>query len=165
MVAVEGARAAAEGLGYRVHVVEEPVVGEARLAGEDLVSQTLKFRAAGDQQSLCVIAAGETTVRVIGKGKGGRNQELALSMLPHIHELGEAVVAASIGTDGVDGPTDAAGALVDVATASRAASAGLDPGRYLDDNDTYTFFDRLGDLIRTGPTHTNVGDLQIILTT
>jgi hydroxypyruvate reductase len=114
---------------------------------------------------LCIIAAGETTVRVTGHGKGGRNQELALSMLPHLHQFGDAVVAGSAGTDGIDGPTDAAGATVDSTTASRAASAGLDPTRYLDDNDTYTFFDRLGDLIRTGPTNTNVGDLQIILTT
>ena len=74
------------------------------------------------------------------------------------------MAAASVGTDGIDGPTDAAGALVDSTTARRAAAAGLVAGAFLDDNNTHAFFDRLQDLIRTGPTGTNVGDLQIILT-
>jgi hydroxypyruvate reductase len=75
-----------------------------------------------------------------------------------------AAAAASIGTDGVDGPTDAAGALVDSTTIARAQTAGLGPpGRYLDDNNAYAFFEALGDLIHTGPTDTNVGDLQVIL--
>jgi hydroxypyruvate reductase len=72
-------------------------------------------------------------------------------------------VAASIGTDGIDGPTDAAGAVVDSTTLSRALRSGLAPETYFADNNTYEFFDRLGDLIRTGPTNTNVGDLQVVL--
>jgi hydroxypyruvate reductase len=85
-------------------------------------------------------------------------------MAPLIEMLGTRVVAASIGTDGIDGPTDAAGAVVDPATLARAQAAGLSsPRTYLDNNNAYEFFDRLGDLIRTGPTNTNVGDLQIIL--
>ncbi|MNC85629.1 putative hydroxypyruvate reductase [compost metagenome] len=85
-------------------------------------------------------------------------------MAPVLERLGPAVVAASIGTDGIDGPTDAAGAMVDPSTFERARRAGIDePFRYLDDNDTYAFFDAIGDLIKTGPTCTNVGDLQVIL--
>ena len=103
-------------------------------------------------------------MRVTGTGKGGRNQECALAMVRGLSTFGAAAVAASVGTDGVDGPTDAAGAIVDTTTLSRAMTAGLDtPERYLDNNDSYRFFDRLGDLIRTGPTNTNVGDLQVIL--
>jgi glycerate-2-kinase len=111
-----------------------------------------------------VLASGETTVTVTGTGKGGRNQELALAMLPHLYALGDRVIAASVGTDGIDGPTDAAGALIDSTTAARAAAAGLVAGTHLHDNNSYAYFDALGDVIRTGPTGTNVGDLQIILT-
>jgi hydroxypyruvate reductase len=85
-------------------------------------------------------------------------------MAPLLESLGSRVVAASIGTDGIDGPTDAAGAVVDAMTIRRAEAAGLPSSQtYLDNNNAYAFFDRLGDLIRTGPTNTNVGDLQIVL--
>jgi hydroxypyruvate reductase len=157
--AVDGARAAAQALGYRVHLIDEPIVGEARLAGPALIG-----RVGRADHPRCVIAAGETTVHVTGSGKGGRNQEVALAMLPHLDALGDRVVAASVGTDGIDGPTDAAGAIVDTTSAARAAAAGLDRASYLTDNNAYAYFDRLDDLIRTGPTGTNVGDLQIILT-
>jgi glycerate 2-kinase len=165
--ALDGARAAAEGLGYRVHVLEEPVVGEARAAALPLIdaarTATDAARTFTVRDRVCVLASGETTVRVTGGGTGGRNQELALALLPHLHTLGEHVIAASVGTDGIDGPTDAAGALVDSTSAARASAAGLVADSYLDDNNSYAFFDRLQDLIRTGPTGTNVGDLQIIL--
>jgi len=160
--AIEGARRAAETLGYQVRVVAEPVTGEARVAGPAHAERTATMLA-GLSRPACVIASGETTVTVTGRGRGGRNQEFALGMAGALGALGADVVAASVGTDGVDGPTDAAGAVVDPSTLARAADAGLDPGRALEDNDTYTFFDRLGDLIRTGPTSTNVGDLQVIL--
>jgi hydroxypyruvate reductase len=161
LTAVEGARTAAEGLGYDVHVIDEPIVGEARRAAPGFVQKAGRFT--GGRRT-CVLAAGETTVTVTGFGRGGRNQELALAMVPHLDVLGEHVIAASVGTDGIDGPTDAAGALVDSTTAARAGAAGLVPTPYLENNDSYVFFDALGDLIRTGPTGTNVGDLQIILT-
>jgi hydroxypyruvate reductase len=161
--AIDGAKRAAEQLGYRVHIVPEPITGEARLAARAHlanVSQSLNSL----PRPLCVISSGETTVTVVGRGKGGRNQEFALAMAPSLETLGSDVVAASIGTDGIDGPTDAAGALVDPKTLARAAALGLPAAqRYLDDNNAYEFFDRLGDLIRTGPTNTNVGDLQVIL--
>jgi glycerate 2-kinase len=113
---------------------------------------------------VCVIAAGETTVTVRGTGKGGRNQEFAFAMAQSLATLGPRVTAASIGTDGIDGPTDAAGAIVDPTTFERAHAAGFAaPEDYLNNNNTYEFFDGIGDLIRTGPTNTNLGDLQVIL--
>ncbi len=161
--AIDGARRAAEALGYHVHVVREPVPGVARTAAVEYVHRVAG--AAGVmRRPLCVISSGETTVTVRGSGKGGRNQEFALAMAPLLARLGGEVTAASLGTDGIDGPTDAAGAIVDPSTFARARAAGLAaPQQYLDDNDTYTFFDALGDLIKTGPTCTNVGDLQVIL--
>jgi hydroxypyruvate reductase len=161
--AMAAARACAERLGFRTHVLDAAVVGEARAAAPTLVGLAASLRAGG--VPCCVIASGETTVRVTGRGRGGRNQELALAMLAHLSMLGDRAVAASVGTDGVDGPTDAAGAVVDSTSAARAAARALDPAAHLADNDAYAFFDALGDAIRTGPTATNVGDLQLILTT
>jgi hydroxypyruvate reductase len=112
----------------------------------------------------CILAAGETTVRVSGSGRGGRNQECALAMAEGVRRLAPAAVATSVGTDGVDGPTDAAGGIVDSTTVARAEALGIgSPLNYLNDNNSYAFFEALGDLIRTGPTDTNVGDLQIVL--
>jgi len=161
--AIEGARRAAETLGYHVHVVAEPVTGEARDAAQQHVARTAK-EIASMARPICVIASGETTVTVRGSGKGGRNQEFAFAMAQSLAALGPRVTAASVGTDGIDGPTDAAGAIVDPTTFERAHAAGLAaPEDYLNNNNTYEFFDRIGDLIRTGPTNTNVGDLQVIL--
>ena len=160
--AIEGAESTARTLGYHVVVIREPVTGEAR---ETAVAHVV--RVAADTRSLprplCVISAGETTVTVRGRGKGGRNQEFALAMAPVLGMLGDAVAAASIGTDGIDGPTDAAGAIVDSSTLQRALAVDVLPDDFLNDNNTYVFFERLGDLIKTGPTATNVGDLQVIL--
>jgi len=161
--ALDGARRRAEELGYAVTIIEKPVVGEARLAARSFVS-----KAAGTARGLprpaCILAGGETTVHVTGHGRGGRNQELALACAGHLADLGPAVVVASMGTDGVDGPTDAAGAIVDSSTLVRAKAAGLaEPDRYLADNDSHTYFRALGDLIVTGPTDTNVGDIQVVL--
>jgi len=163
--AVEGARAAAAALGYAVHVVEEPVIGEARVAAHELVDLASKMaRGRAGLSLFCTLAGGETTVRATGSGKGGRNQECALAMARELDALGSAVVAASVGTDGVDGPTDAAGAMVDSTTLARAEAADIGPPeRYLEEHNSYVFFDELGDLIRTGPTGTNVGDVHVIL--
>ena len=164
LTAVDGAKQAAESLGYRIYPIEAPVVGEARLAGRALIDAASWASMLRDARPLCIVASGETTVRVTGTGMGGRNQECALSMALVLDILGPSVVAASVGTDGVDGPTDAAGAIVDTTTLARAVAAGIGtPDGYLDDNNSYVFFNQLGDLIRTGPTGTNVGDLQVIL--
>jgi hydroxypyruvate reductase len=161
--AIDGAARAAESLGYHVHVVADAVTGEARDSALVHVTRVASAIAA-TPRPVCVISSGETTVTVRGSGKGGRNQEFAFAMASSLAALGARVAAASIGTDGIDGPTDAAGAVVDRSTFARAAAAGIAlPDRYLDNNDTYAFFDTIGDLIRTGPTSTNVGDLQVIL--
>ena len=109
-----------------------------------------------------VVAGGETTVTVRGKGLGGRNQELALSAALNLEESAECVIAC-FSTDGVDGPTDAAGAIIDGSTLKRARLLGLDPEKYIMNNDSYSFFLKLGDLIYTGPTGTNVNDLSVII--
>ena len=158
--AMAGAAEEARARGYRVHVSDAAVVGEARTAAQTRVA------AAGDlarDVPVCLISSGETTVHVKGRGRGGRNQEFALAAVDLMGLFRGAAALASVGTDGVDGPTDAAGAVVDSATGSRALAAGLSPARFLENNDAYTFFEALGDLIHTGPTGTNVGDLQVIL--
>ncbi len=160
--AIDGARDAAGSLGFHVHVIADAVTGEARDAAPRHVARVAR-EITGLPRPLCVISAGETTVTVKGNGKGGRNQEFALALIDSLQALGSSVAAASIGTDGIDGPTDAAGAIVDSTTAARASAHALEPRRYLHDNNAYAFFDRLGDLVRTGPTSTNVGDLQVML--
>jgi hydroxypyruvate reductase len=154
--AMAGAREAAERLGYQVRVIERAITGEAQHAARDWFEQVK-----GDRG--CVISSGETTVRVTGRGKGGRNQEFVLALAESLSAHGGNVAVGSVGTDGIDGPTDAAGAHVDATTLGRATALGLDPAAYLNDNNAYAFFDALGDLIRTGPTGTNVGDLQVCL--
>jgi len=156
--AMRAAADTARRLGYHVTVRRPPVHGTARDAAGGLLAE-----AATLLRPACLIASGETTVHVTGPGRGGRNQELAVAALERLSELGLAALA-SVGTDGVDGPTDAAGAFVD----DRTWSA-LGPGASavcraaLDANDTYPLLDRLEALVRTGPTGTNVGDLQVVL--
>ena len=160
--AMDGAAREAGTLGYHVVWIDDPVVGEARIAAP-LHLRGVVARADGVARPTCIVSSGETTVRVIGDGKGGRNQEFALALAAPLASLGGAAAAASAGTDGIDGPTDAAGAVVDRTTFERARAAGLSPDTFLDNNNAYAFFAALGDLILTGPTDTNVGDLQIIL--
>jgi glycerate-2-kinase len=161
--AMAGARLAAEGLGYRVEVMESATLGEARVAGERFArrAEHLARRAPGPA---CVIASGETTVRVLGRGRGGRNQEVAVGAAATLAAIGSPALVASIGTDGIDGPTDAAGGVADSATVARCAGRGLgSPAAWLAENDTYRLLEALGDLLTTGPTGTNVGDLQVAL--
>jgi glycerate-2-kinase len=102
-------------------------------------------------------------VRVTGNGKGGRNQEFALACAEPLASAGVIAAVASVGTDGIDGPTDAAGAIIDSTTAQRATARELDPTGFLNNNDSFNFFSALDDLVRTGPTGTNVGDVQVAL--
>lgn len=161
--AMAGAAAEARARGYTTTILDDAVVGEARLAGPRFVADAIQ-RASLGLRPACVIASGETTVRVLGNGRGGRNQELVLSAFDGLHAADAACALASVGTDGIDGPTDAAGAIADSHSAVRAAtvSPGWDAAA-LANNDAFPLFDTLGDLIRTGPTGTNVGDLQIFL--
>jgi hydroxypyruvate reductase len=110
----------------------------------------------------CILSGGETTVTLQGKGLGGRNQEFALASALAIDGQPNIVILSG-GTDGTDGPTDAAGAIADGKTVARATEKGLNPGDYLRRNDSYAFFEVLGDLLITGPTRTNVMDVRIVL--
>jgi glycerate-2-kinase len=162
--ALEGAAREASARGYRVIVEPVPVTGEARLAAQSLLERVRRDATAQGPRT-CLLSGGETTVTVTGPGKGGRNQECALALAGSLAGLPTPFVVASVGTDGVDGPTDAAGALVDNTTLDRARAAGLgDAGSFLRDNNAYAFFHALGDLIMTGPTGTNVGDIQVVMT-
>jgi glycerate 2-kinase len=160
--AMDGAAEAARSLGYDLILSKEPVVGDARTVGPVILERARTF-AAARKRPLAVLASGETTVKVVGNGKGGRNQEIALSVAAALANEGGDVAVASVGTDGIDGPTDAAGACADTTTIARAHQLALDPDAFLADNNAYAFFQHLGDLIITGPSTTNVGDLQIVL--
>jgi len=160
--AMAGAAAEASSLGYHVVPIDDAVVGDARTTAVAHLRAVIA-RASGAGRPACIVSSGETTVHVTGHGRGGRNQEFALAAAEPLAELGGAAVLASVGTDGIDGPTDAAGALADATTLQRARAAGQSPGRAFSDNNAYAFFNALGDLIHTGPTGTNVGDLQVIL--
>lgn len=111
---------------------------------------------------VCLISGGETTVTVKGNGTGGRNMELALAFAMEIEGI-DGITLLSAGTDGTDGATDEAGAIVDGETIAKAKSIGLDPEEYLDNNDSYNFFKKIGELFFTGPTGTNVMDVQIMV--
>jgi len=138
--------------------------GEARQAGEALGRFACEVATSGKPlpKPVGVVAGGETTVTVTGKGLGGRNQELALSAALQLSDTANCAMA-SLSTDGVDGPTDAAGAIVDGNTLARAARAGLKPEEILAHNDSHRFFCELGDLILTGQTGTNVNDISVIV--
>jgi glycerate 2-kinase len=164
ILAVEAAEKKAVELGYNALILSSFIEGETRdvakvhaaIAKEILSSENPVKRPA------CVISGGETTVTIRGKGKGGRNQEFSLAGAMEIEGL-ETVVLLSAGTDGTDGPTDAAGAIAEGKTVERARKLRLDPSRFLNENDSYHFFQALDDLIITGPTYTNVMDLRVVL--
>ncbi|MEM3696220.1 MAG: glycerate kinase [Candidatus Bathyarchaeia archaeon] len=138
--------------------------GEARHVGTILASIAREVSVSGNPipKLAGIIAGGETTVTITGKGKGGRNQEIALAAAIKMKSM-DGVVLASISTDGVDGPTDAAGAIVDGKTLIRAAKEELVPEEFLAENNSYNFFSKLEDLIFTGPTGTNVNDISVII--
>jgi len=162
--ALEAARAEAERLGFRAIILSSFIEGETREIARMHAALALEVRASGHpaRPPVCLITGGETTVTLRGTGKGGRNQEFALASALDIAGLPDVVVF-SAGTDGTDGPTDAAGALADGDTVKRALGLGLTPRAALDGNDAYPFFERLGDLVITGPTRTNVMDVRLVL--
>ncbi len=163
--AIETAKREAEGRGYQTEVISADLQGEARDVAAWLARKAIEARrglAGRPQIKICLISGGETTVTVRGKGLGGRNTELALAFGQEIRGM-QGITLLSAGTDGTDGPTDAAGAIVDGGTIERAEGAGINPDDYLKNNDSYHFFKAAGGLFITGPTGTNVMDLQIIL--
>jgi len=163
-VSIEAAAETARELGYSPLVLTSLLEGEAREAARFLAAVAKECALTGSPVAppVCLLAGGETTVTIKGKGLGGRNQELALALSIELDGW-EGIAGFSGGTDGTDGPTDAAGAVATWSTASRAKQLGLNADEYLTDNDSYHFFDHLGDLVKTGPTRTNVMDVQILL--
>jgi glycerate 2-kinase len=159
-VAAEAATTRAEELGFHSLLLSTFVEGEAREVAKVFAAIAKEILHSGRPvpRPACVVAGGETTVTVRGNGLGGRNQEMALSAALEIAGL-EDVMIIPLATDGTDGPTDAAGAIADGSTLRRAQEAGLSASQYLADNDSYQFFQQLGDLLITGPTNTNVNDL------
>jgi glycerate-2-kinase len=163
-IATEAARKKAQRLGYEPVVLTTELHGEARDAAQWVYRQVLESQSclASGRKRICLIAGGETTVTVRGKGLGGRNTEMALAFAMAI-EGTSGITFLSAGTDGTDGPTDAAGAFADGETIPKARALGLDAQSFLDNNDSYHFFEKTGGLFKTGATGTNVMDLQIIL--
>ena len=163
LVAARAAVERAEELGYNADLVSTEVEGEAKEVGESFAQTANAVARDGSpvRTPSALVYGGETTVSVRGGGVGGRNMEVALAALEGIN--GMASLIAALATDGIDGPTVAAGAMVDGSTLDRARALGLDPSKYLAENDSYTFFQRLGDTFITGLTGTNVNDLTLIL--
>jgi hydroxypyruvate reductase len=153
-----------KGLGFNTLILSSSIVGETRDAAWFHAAIAREVVSTGNPVPVpaCLISGGETTVTIRGDGKGGRNQEFVLAGATEIDGL-ENVVFLSGGTDGTDGPTDAAGAIADALTIKRAREMGLSAKAHLENNDAYPFFKRLGDLLMTGPTRTNVMDVRIIL--
>ena len=156
-IALEAARAEGEKLGYPAEIITSELTGEAREAGRWLAHRAMRMK-----RSACLISGGETTATVTGSGTGGRNLELALAFAMEIQGL-PGITLLSAGTDGRDGSADAAGAVVDGGTIAGARARGLDPAEYLANNDSYAFFRQAGGMVITGPTGTNVMDIQVII--
>ena len=186
-MAIEAAAVTAKALGYEVQSLGSANAGEAAEEGRQLIGRLLAMRAESaytrqqpaldPQRRVCILSGGEPTVNLSASGhgsgirgacsvaaaRGGRNQELVLAAIAAHRDAADwkHVVLLSGGTDGEDGPTDAAGAIADEAVIARITASGLDPGSYLARHDSYTFFAAVDGLFRTGPTHTNVMDLRV----
>lgn len=158
------AKEKAEELGYNALLLSSMIEGETRdvAANHIAIAREVQLHGYPLQQPACLLSGGETTVRIQGTGKGGRSQEFTLAAAIKMEGM-DTITVLCAGTDGSDGPTDAAGAIADEKTLPRAEAVSLDPQEYLDNNDSYHFFDKLGDLYKIGPTNTNVMDLRIIL--
>lgn len=167
-MAVDGAAEAARELGYTPVVVDSAMQGEARDMAAHLIRLAAEYCDGKHdvKPPVCLLAGGETTVTITGNGKGGRNQELALAAaveLAKLQSCRESIAVMSLGTDGSDGPTDAAGALVLPDTVARSEEQAASARQYLADNNAYEFFTNAGTLLKTGPTRTNVMDVVAIL--
>jgi glycerate 2-kinase len=164
ILALHAAEKEAISLGLNTLILSSSIEGETREAARFHTAIAKEVISSGNPipRPACILSGGETTVTIKGNGLGGRNQEFALAGALEISGI-EKVVVLSGGTDGTDGPTDASGALADHTTIQRAKSMGLNPKAHLENNDAYPFFKKLGDLLITGPTHTNVMDVRILL--
>ncbi|HEU4609039.1 MAG TPA: glycerate kinase [Chitinophagaceae bacterium] len=160
-MALQAAARAAGALGFNTFIIDDAVRGESREVAVSFVKQLMDFD--GDRPA-CLLMGGETTVTLSGHGKGGRNQEFVLAAYAALRKHYQPdtwPVLLSAGTDGSDGPTDAAGAIIDPALHAQVSALGLSPQYFLDNNDSYHFFDKAGGLLKTGATQTNVMDIMI----
>jgi hydroxypyruvate reductase len=164
ILALQTAEKEAASLGFNTLILSSAIEGETREAARFHTAVAKQVISSGNPipKPACILSGGETTVTIKGKGLGGRNQEFVLASALEIAGI-EKIVLLSGGTDGTDGPTDATGAMADHATVQRGKVLGLDPKAFLDNNNAYPFFEKLGDLLITGPTYTNVMDVRIIL--
>ncbi|RLB78944.1 MAG: glycerate kinase [Deltaproteobacteria bacterium] len=165
IIALRAAEKRARHLGYNTLILSSMIEGETKDVARVHSAITKEILKSGlpVRPPACIISGGETTVTINGSGKGGRNQEFCLAAAMDLRDLPHRVVILSGGTDGNDGPTDAAGGIVDPYTLRKATATGLDPLSYLHDNDAYHFLAATGDLLVTGPTRTNVMDVHLIL--
>ncbi|MGB2698503.1 MAG: glycerate kinase [Candidatus Zixiibacteriota bacterium] len=163
-LALKSAEKKANELGFNTYLLSDSIIGDTTNAAKKHSQMAKRIKEKGEPVSppACFISGGETTVQVKGKGLGGRNQEFALVCAMEIEGMEDTVIM-SLNTDGTDGPTDAAGAFCDGRTIQKAKKLNLDPKKYLENNDSYHFFEKVGGLIKTGPTNTNVMDIHIIL--
>ena len=150
--------------GFDTYLLSTSLAGEARFRGQQLAKLAHTYSSPSNKftRPRCIILGGETTVTVTGSGIGGRNQEMALATVKYLSDFPDAIFI-SLATDGGDGPTDAAGAVSTGTTYRRAIAHQMDPNKYLQENDAYSFFATLGDLINPGPTLTNVNDIQLLV--
>ncbi|MBI4495483.1 MAG: glycerate kinase [Deltaproteobacteria bacterium] len=164
LLALKAAGKRARAFGYRTLLLSSRMAGETREVARvhGTIAQEVRISGNPIRPPACLLSGGETTVTVKGKGRGGRNQEFTLAAALEIAGW-RGIVVLSGGTDGIDGPTDAAGAIADGETGRRAAARGLDPQAFLEENDSYSFFQRLNGLLMTGPTGTNVMDVRLVL--
>jgi hydroxypyruvate reductase/glycerate 2-kinase len=154
----------AESFGINTHIITSRLRGESREVAKTIVSIGEEIAATNNpfSQPVCLLFGGETTVTLRGSGRGGRNQEMCLAAVREIKSRGK-MTFLSAGTDGIDGNSDAAGAVIDSGTFARSRELNLNPDEYLNNNDSHTFLKKTGDLIVTGPTGTNVMDMTILL--
>jgi hydroxypyruvate reductase len=166
-ISVNAMLGAAKNLGYETELYSDHLCGEARTVGATLVAQCVerRLKSSPKNKPIALLAGGETTVTLKGNGRGGRNQEMALAFAIAAEQQGLTGSWAFLsgGTDGLDGPTDAAGGIVDQNTIKRMTQAGVNPTELLENNDSYTALKSSNDLVITGATGTNVADLQILL--
>jgi glycerate-2-kinase len=160
--ALENSKIKAGSFGYKTRIVTNVLDGDVSKVTEYIMKIISEERMNESDHKVCLLLGGEPTVKIKGEGLGGRNQHLALLIATRIKDI-PGITFLSGGTDGSDGPTDAAGAVVDSFTIWKASYSKLDSGKYISGFDSYNFFKQVGGLIKTGPTQTNVMDLMIIL--
>jgi glycerate 2-kinase len=162
-IALKAAKNHATSAGFKTYIIDSEIHGDVENICESILNTAITFKNNSEiRKPVCLLFGGETTVKINGDGLGGRNQHLALSAAIRLVKI-PGITLLSAGTDGTDGPTDAAGAVVDAETVQKASSLNADPENYLCQFNSYNFFKRVGGHINTGPTFTNVMDLIVVL--